>query len=56
MWVAVSNFRALQRTATPTVKPFLRDFESPVLGGLLEGLINRLGAVRAQIADDFKKM
>ena len=46
----------LQRTATPTVKPFLRDFKSPVLGGLLEGQIQCLGAVRAKIADDRKKM
>ena len=35
-WVAVSHFPASQRTATPTVKPFLRVRLSDFLGGLLK--------------------
>ena len=37
-WVAVLRFRSSHRTATPTVKPFLRCSKSCFLGGLLSGV------------------
>ena len=37
-WVAVSLFQSVQRTATPTVKPFLRVHLPEFLGGLLKAI------------------